>query len=46
MAAMEAIKVLAGFGEPLLGRMVTFDLRDMTFARRKVRREPGCAVCG
>lgn len=46
MAAMEAIKVLAGFGEPLLGRMVTFDLRDMTFARRDVRREPGCAVCG
>jgi molybdopterin/thiamine biosynthesis adenylyltransferase len=46
MAAMEAIKVLAGFGEPLLGRMVTFDLRDMTFARREVRREPGCAVCG
>jgi molybdopterin/thiamine biosynthesis adenylyltransferase len=46
MAAMEAIKVLAGFGAPLLGRMVTFDLRDMTFARREVRREPGCAVCG
>jgi molybdopterin/thiamine biosynthesis adenylyltransferase len=46
MAAMEAIKVLAGFGEPLLGRMVTFDLRDMTFARREVRRAPGCAVCG
>jgi molybdopterin/thiamine biosynthesis adenylyltransferase len=45
MAAMEAIKVLAGFGEPLLGRMVTFDLRDMKFARREVRREPGCAVC-
>jgi molybdopterin/thiamine biosynthesis adenylyltransferase len=46
MAAMEAIKVLAGFGDPLLGRMVTFDLRDMTFARREVRREPGCMVCG
>ncbi len=46
LAAMEAIKVLAGFGEPLPGRMVTFDLREMTFARREVRREPGCAVCG
>src|SRR5262245_13839270 len=46
MAAMEAIKVLAGFGEPLLGRMVTFDLRDMTFARREVCRNPACAVCG
>lgn len=45
IAAMEAIKVLAGFGEPLAGSMLTFDLRDMTFARRTISRRPDCAVC-
>lgn len=46
MAAMEAIKVLAGFGDPLTGSLLTFDLRDMQFARRQVKRNPNCAVCG
>ena len=46
MAAMEAIKVIAGFGEPLTGSLLTFDLRDMQFARRNVLRNPDCAVCG
>lgn len=46
MAAMEAIKVLAGFGNPLLGMMVTCNLRDMTFSRRKIRRRSDCDVCG
>ncbi len=46
MAAMEAIKVLSGFGEPLTGSLLTFDLRDMSFARRRITRNPGCAVCG
>ncbi len=31
MAAMETIKLIAGFGQPLLGRMLRFDLRDMSF---------------
>lgn len=46
MGAMEAIKVLSGLGEPLLGRMLTFDLRDMTFRERRVARDPQCPVCG
>lgn len=46
MAAMEAIKVLAEFGEPLAGTMVSFDLRDMTFSRRQLQRRPDCHVCG
>lgn len=46
MAAMEAIKVLSGFGEPLAGSLLTFDLRDMTFAKRKITRNADCAVCG
>lgn len=46
LAAMEAIKVLAGLGTPLLGELLTFDLRDMSFARRRIRAKPECAVCG
>ncbi len=45
LAAMEAIKVLAGFGEPLYGRMITCDLRDMTFRRHAIERRPECPVC-
>ena len=46
MAAMEAIKVLAGIGDPLLGKLLTFDLRDMTFRKRTMLRDPQCSVCG
>ncbi|MFQ5731205.1 MAG: ThiF family adenylyltransferase [Planctomycetaceae bacterium] len=46
IGAMEAIKVLAGLGEPLLGRMLTFDLRDMMFRERRVARNAACAMCG
>jgi molybdopterin-synthase adenylyltransferase len=45
LGAMEAIKVLAGFGEPLLGQMVTFDLRDMLFRKVYLKRNPNCPVC-
>jgi molybdopterin/thiamine biosynthesis adenylyltransferase len=46
LAAVEAIKVLAGLGEPLLGRLLLCDLRDMTFRRAEIKRRPDCAVCG
>lgn len=46
MAAMEAIKVLAGFGESLAGTLLTFDLRDFSFRRLRVRRDPACPECG
>ena len=46
LGAMEAIKVLAGLGEPLLGKLLTFDLRDMTFRKATLRARPGCPVCG
>jgi molybdopterin/thiamine biosynthesis adenylyltransferase len=46
LGAMEAIKLLAGLGEPLLGQMLCFDHRDMTFRRRRISRRPDCAVCG
>lgn len=46
MAAMEAIKVLAGFGESLAGSLLSFDLRDMQFSKRRVLRNEDCSVCG
>ncbi len=46
MAAMEAIKILANFGEPLFGRMAVCDLRDMRFQTFNIARNPACAVCG
>jgi molybdopterin/thiamine biosynthesis adenylyltransferase len=46
LASMEAIKVIAGLGEPLAGRLLTFDLRDMTFRTVPIARDPGCPVCG
>ena len=45
LGAMEAIKVLTGLGEPLFGKMLLCDLRDMTFRRTTIRRDPACAVC-
>jgi molybdopterin/thiamine biosynthesis adenylyltransferase len=46
LGAMEAIKVLANLGQPLLGRMLLCDLRDMSFRHTHLRRRPGCDVCG
>lgn len=46
LAAMESIKLLAGLGEPLAGRLLTCDLRDMTFRVRPILRRADCAVCG
>lgn len=46
LAAMEAVKVLTGFGEPLAGRLLRYDLRSMRFDRYTVRRNPDCPVCG
>ena len=46
LAAMEAIKVLTGFGEPLKGTLLTFDTEDMTFHRYQIHRRPDCPVCG
>ncbi|MFX4291282.1 adenylyltransferase/sulfurtransferase MoeZ [Streptomyces bohaiensis] len=42
----EAIKLLAGIGEPLLGRLMIYDALEMTYRQVKVRKDPDCAVCG
>jgi molybdopterin/thiamine biosynthesis adenylyltransferase len=46
LGAMEAIKVLAGLGEPLLGKLLLCDLRNMSFHTTTIKRRPGCPVCG
>jgi molybdopterin/thiamine biosynthesis adenylyltransferase len=46
LGALEAIKILAGLGEPLYGKMLLCDLRDMTFRQTVLKRRPDCAVCG
>src|SRR5689334_18138376 len=42
----EAIKLLTGIGEPLLGRLMVYDALEMTYRQIKVRKDPQCAVCG
>jgi molybdopterin-synthase adenylyltransferase len=46
LAAMEAIKRIAGIGQPLAGRLLTLDLREMTFRTLSIARRKDCAVCG
>ena len=42
----EAIKLLTGIGEPLLGSLMVYDALEMTYRKLKVRKDPNCAVCG
>jgi hypothetical protein len=44
--ATEAIKVLIGIGESLIGRLLTYDALGMRFREVKLRRDPKCPVCG
>jgi len=42
----EAIKLLTGIGEPLLGRLMVYDALEMSYRSIKVRKDPDCAICG
>lgn len=44
--ATEAIKVIVGVGEPLLGRLLTYDALAMRFGEFRFTRRVDCAVCG
>lgn len=44
--ATEAIKLLTGIGEPLIGRLMLYDALSMRFRELKLRRNPACPVCG
>jgi adenylyltransferase/sulfurtransferase len=42
----EAIKVITGIGEPLVGRLMIYDALEMTYRSVRVRKDPECPVCG
>jgi sulfur-carrier protein adenylyltransferase/sulfurtransferase len=45
LQATEALKLLLGLGEPMIGRMVLYDALEMSFTTIKVRKSPTCPVC-
>ncbi len=42
----EAIKLIAGIGDPLVGSLMVYDALEMSYRKIKVRKDPNCAVCG
>ncbi len=42
----EAIKLLAGIGDPLVGKLMIYDALEMEYRKLKVRKDPNCALCG
>jgi len=43
--ALEALKLLLGLGDPLVGRLLSYDAMDQSFRTFKVRRDPACPAC-
>jgi molybdopterin/thiamine biosynthesis adenylyltransferase len=46
LQASEALKLLLGVGDPLVGRLLLFDALETTFRELKLRRNPECPACG
>ena len=46
LQANEALKLLLGVGEPLIGRFLLFDALETSFREVKLRRDPKCPACG
>lgn len=44
--AMEAIKLVLGIGDPLVGKLLTYDSLEQEFRQLKLRRNPECPACG
>ncbi len=44
--ALEAVKMLLGLGDPLVGRLLSYDALEESFRTFKVRRDPQCPACG
>jgi molybdopterin-synthase adenylyltransferase len=45
LQALEALKMLAGFGEPLVGRLLLIDAASTRFRELRLKRDPHCSVC-
>ena len=46
LQATEALKVLLGIGEPLIGKLLLYNALDMSFDFVKLKKNPNCRVCG
>lgn len=46
LQALEAIKLLLGAGDPMVGRLLLFDALKLRFRELEIRRDPACAACG
>jgi sulfur-carrier protein adenylyltransferase/sulfurtransferase len=46
LQANEVIKLVAGIGEPLIGRLLLYESLGTRFTELKVKRDPGCPICG
>ncbi|MDX2162843.1 MAG: molybdopterin-synthase adenylyltransferase MoeB [bacterium] len=46
LQATEAIKLITGMGEPMIGRMLLYDALEMSFTTIRIRKDPNCPVCG
>jgi molybdopterin/thiamine biosynthesis adenylyltransferase len=46
LMAIEAIKLLTGYGRPMASQMLIFNTFDMEFRKVKIHRDPGCRICG
>ncbi len=46
LQANEVVKLVAGIGEPLVGRLLLYDSLATAFTELKVRRDPHCPICG
>jgi sulfur-carrier protein adenylyltransferase/sulfurtransferase len=46
LQALEAIKLILGLGDPLVGRLLAYDALEVSFRSFKVRRDPHCPACG
>jgi sulfur-carrier protein adenylyltransferase/sulfurtransferase len=46
LQATEALKLILGIGEPMIGRMLLYDALDMSFSHVNISKDPDCPVCG
>jgi adenylyltransferase/sulfurtransferase len=42
----EAVKLITGIGDPMIGRMLIYDALELKFKELRVRKDPECPVCG
>lgn len=46
LQATEAVKLILGKGDPLIGRLLIYSSLDMSFREVKLRRDRDCPICG